>query len=158
MSHDRGVATKAETHRAARWQGAGRGGRGAEPPSMVKARCHRSTGLRPPALRMSSSTPLSLTPLPTPRPASRRPLAWAWAGGQAAQSGRRPPARPARWAQPPPARPAYGPGHRWGPHRRPRGASACLRYRCPASGHGRALAVESRALVTVVRRKRAGLT
>ena len=30
MSHDRGVATKAETHRAARWQGAGRGGRGAE--------------------------------------------------------------------------------------------------------------------------------
>ena len=34
MSHDRGggVATKAETHRAARWQGAGRGGRGAEPP------------------------------------------------------------------------------------------------------------------------------
>ena len=36
---------------------------------MVKARYHRSTGLRPPALRMSSSTPLSLTPLPTP-PAS----------------------------------------------------------------------------------------
>ena len=69
MSHDRGVATKAETHRAARWQGAGRGGRGAEPPSMVKARYHRSTGLRPPALRMSSSTPLSLTPLPPP-PAS----------------------------------------------------------------------------------------
>ena len=69
MSHDRGVATKAETHRAARWQGAGRGGRGAEPPGMVKARYHRSTGLRPPALRMSSSTPLSLTPLPTP-PAS----------------------------------------------------------------------------------------
>ena len=31
MSHDRGGATKAETHRAARWQGAGRGGRGAEP-------------------------------------------------------------------------------------------------------------------------------
>ena len=33
MSHDRGVATKAETHRAARWQGTGRGGRGAEPPA-----------------------------------------------------------------------------------------------------------------------------
>ena len=33
MSHDRGgVATKAETHRAARWQGAWRGGRGAESP------------------------------------------------------------------------------------------------------------------------------
>ena len=71
MSHDRGGATKAETHRAARWQGAGRGGRGAEPPSMVKARYHRSTGLRPPALRMSSSTPLSLTPLPPP-PGQRR--------------------------------------------------------------------------------------
>ena len=39
------------------------------PQGMVKARYHRSTGLRPPALRMSSSTPLSLTPLPTP-PAS----------------------------------------------------------------------------------------
>ena len=87
MSHDRGVATKAETHRAARWQGAGRGGRGAEPPSMVKARYHRSTGLRPPALRMSSSTPLSLTPLPTPRPASRRPLAWAWAWGSSGSVG-----------------------------------------------------------------------
>ena len=43
--------------------------KGCRAPSMVKARYHRSTGLRPSALRMSSSTPLSLTPLPTP-PAS----------------------------------------------------------------------------------------
>ena len=39
--------------------GVGRGGRCAEPPpSMFKARYHRSVGLRPPALRMSSSTSL----------------------------------------------------------------------------------------------------
>ena len=45
------------------------------PPSMIKARYHRSTGLRPPALRMSSSTPLSLTPLPPP-PGQRRGGPW----------------------------------------------------------------------------------
>ena len=72
MSHDRGVATKAETHRAARWQGAGRGGRGAEPPPQHgQGPLPPLYGAPPPALRMSSSTPLSLTPLPTP-PGQRR--------------------------------------------------------------------------------------
>ena len=72
MSHDRGVATKAETHRARPLAGGRAWRKGCRAPSMVKARYHRSTGLRPPALRMSSSTPLSLTPLPTPPPPGQR--------------------------------------------------------------------------------------
>ena len=69
MSHDRGVATKAETHRAARWQGGRAWRKGCRAPQHGQGPLPPLYGAPPPALRMSSSTPLSLTPLPTP-PAS----------------------------------------------------------------------------------------
>ena len=94
MSHDRGVATKAETHRAARWQGAGRGGRGAEPPGQ---------GPLPPLYGAPSASaaheqlnaPVANAAANPPRPASRRPLGL----GQGVKRLSRGVVRPPRWAQ-----------------------------------------------------------
>ncbi len=123
---------------------------------MVKARYHRSTGLRPPALRMSSSTPLSLTPLPTPPASVAAALGLGLGRGSSGSVG------------------VGRCGHLDGRSLRRRGQLMDLAIE---GGHiadrgGRlrvsgivaqpqgmgALAVESRALVTGVRRKRAGLT
>ena len=118
------------------------------PESMVKARYHRSTALRPPALRMSSSTPLSLTPLPPP--GQRRGGPWLGLGlGQGVKRLSRGVVR--RRGQLMDL--AIDGGHIADRGGRLRVSGIVAQ----PQGMG-ALAVESRALVTVVRRKRAGLT
>ena len=150
MSHDRGgVATKTETHRAARWQGAGRGGRGAEPPrGMVKARYHRSAGLlRLPRPLLSSSMPLASTPLPTPPASVAAALGLGLGRGSSGSVGASSAGAASSWTWPSMGATSPTVGGRL----RVSGIVA------QPQGMG-ALAVESRALVTVVRRKRAGLT
>ena len=158
MSHDRGVATKAETHRAARWQGAGRGGRGAEPPK------HGQGPLPPLYGAPSASAAHEQLNAPvanaaaTPPPGQRRGGPWLGLGQGVKRL----------------SRGVVRCGHLDGRSLRRRGQLMDLaidgghiadrggRLRVSGivaqpQGMG-ALAVESRALVTVVRRKRAGLT
>ena len=114
------------------------------PPGMVKARYHRSTGLRPPALRMSSSTPLSLTPRCPP--GQRRGGPWLGLGQGVKRLSRSVVRRRGQLMDL-----AIDGGHIADRG----GASRVSGIVAQPQGMG-ALAVESRALVTVVRRKLGG--
>ena len=147
MSHDRGVATKAETHRAARWQGAGRGGRGAEPPK------HGQGPLPPLYGAPSASAAHEQLNAPVANaaanpPGQRRGGPWLGLGQGVKRLSRGVVRRRGQLMDL-----AIDGGHIADRGGRLRVSGIVAQ----PQGMG-ALAVESRALVTVVRRKRAGLT